>query len=135
MVKLRGTPIEFAVAGQDAVSLVNSLRVLWKKFKLKAVNTQITAFPRPKCTLFVADAEANKVRLIYLELSQTVPTVSQVVTTSQAKISKDLNHYTPLAIFGPNIVVSEGDEWKKYRKISAPAFSEVCLEFNWLTKI
>jgi hypothetical protein len=30
-----------------------------------------------------------------------------------------------LAIFGANIVASEGDEWKKYRKIVAPAFSEV----------
>ena len=25
-------------------------------------------------------------------------------------------------------MASEGEEWKKYRKISAPAFSEVCLE-------
>ena len=43
------------------------------KFKLKAVNMQITAFPHPKCILFLADAEANKVRL-HLELSQTAPT-------------------------------------------------------------
>ena len=35
---------------------------------------QITAFPQPKCILFLADAEANKVRLLYLELSQTAPT-------------------------------------------------------------
>jgi cytochrome P450 len=32
-----------------------------------------------------------------------------------------------LAFFGHNIVVSEGDEWKKYRKIAAPAFSDVLL--------
>ena len=25
-------------------------------------------------------------------------------------------------------MASEGEEWKKYRKIAAPAFSEVCLE-------
>jgi cytochrome P450 len=31
-------------------------------------------------------------------------------------------------IFGANIVASEGEEWKKYRKIVAPAFSEVCPE-------
>ena len=31
-------------------------------------------------------------------------------------------------------MVSEGEEWKKYRKIAAPAFSEVCLEFSWLPK-
>jgi cytochrome P450 len=33
--------------------------------------------------------------------------------------------YTPLSIFGYNIVASEGEDWKKYRRISAPAFSEV----------
>jgi cytochrome P450 len=33
--------------------------------------------------------------------------------------------YRVLAAFGPNIVASEGEEWKKYRKITAPAFSEV----------
>jgi hypothetical protein len=33
--------------------------------------------------------------------------------------------YRVLATFGPNIVASEGEQWKKYRKITAPAFSEV----------
>jgi hypothetical protein len=33
-----------------------------------------------------------------------------------------------LTVFGANIVASEGEEWKKYRKIAAPAFSEVCPE-------
>ena len=60
--------------------------------------------------------------------------VSQVVTTSRVKFSKDLVHYAVLGIFGANIVVSEGEEWKKYRKIAAPAFSEVCFELSWLPK-
>ncbi len=30
---------------------------------------QVTAFPQPKSSLYIADAEANKVRLFYLELS------------------------------------------------------------------
>jgi hypothetical protein len=33
-----------------------------------------------------------------------------------------------VAVFGANVVASEGEEWKKYRKIVAPAFSEVCPE-------
>jgi hypothetical protein len=33
-----------------------------------------------------------------------------------------------LGLFGPNIIASVGAEWKKYRKISAPAFSDVCPE-------
>jgi hypothetical protein len=41
-----------------------------------------------------------------------------------------------VAIFGANIVASEGEEWKKYRKIVAPAFSEVCPErCSWLIVI
>ena len=38
--------------------------------------------------------------------------------------------YEVLVIFGPNIVASEGEEWKKYRKIAAPAFSEVCPQWR-----
>jgi hypothetical protein len=38
--------------------------------------------------------------------------------------------YKPLTVFGPNIVASDGEEWKKYRKITAPAFSEVCPELR-----
>jgi hypothetical protein len=38
--------------------------------------------------------------------------------------------YIALLIFGTNIVASEGEEWKKYRKIAAPAFSEVGLELD-----
>jgi cytochrome P450 len=30
-----------------------------------------------------------------------------------------------LRIFGSNIIASEGEEWKKIRKIAAPAFSAV----------
>jgi|SRR5712672_1418015 len=39
-----------------------------------------------------------------------------------------MERYAPATIFGDNIVASEGAEWKKYRKITAPAFSEVCFE-------
>jgi len=39
--------------------------------------------------------------------------------------------YAVLAIFGTNIVASEGEEWKRYRKIAAPAFSEVRPELDW----
>ena len=50
---------------------------------------------------------------------------TQEVTTSRAKFTKPLGFYATLTIFGPNIVASEGEEWKKYRKVVAPAFSEV----------
>jgi len=87
---------------------------------------QITAFPRPKCDLYVADAEASKVRLLLprVELDTSNP-VSQAIITSRAKFPKDVDHLAVLAVFGSNVVVSEGEEWKKFRKIVAPAFSEV----------
>ena len=49
----------------------------------------------------------------------------QEVTFHRARFPKPLNQYAVLAFFGNNIVVSEGEEWKKHRKIAAPAFSEV----------
>ena len=53
--------------------------------------------------------------------------VAQVVTSSRARFPKPFEDYAALSFFGHNIVVSEGEEWKKYRKISAPAFSDVSL--------
>jgi cytochrome P450 len=32
--------------------------------------------------------------------------------------------YKSVSIFGPNIVASEFDEWKRHRRIAAPSFSE-----------
>ncbi|KAF8493421.1 hypothetical protein F5888DRAFT_821437 [Russula emetica] len=67
----------------------------------------ITAFPRPSSIIYLADAAAIK-----------------EVTTSRARFPKPVNLYVALSVFGMNIVASEGEEWKKYRKIAAPAFSE-----------
>jgi cytochrome P450 len=41
------------------------------------------------------------------------------------KYPKPVEQYKNINLFGDNIVSSEGDEWKRFRKISAPAFSEV----------
>ena len=44
---------------------------------------------------------------------------------ARARFPKPAPEYEVISVYGPNIVASEGEEWKKYRKISAPAFSEV----------
>lgn len=49
----------------------------------------------------------------------------QEITTSRARFPKAVSQYEVLTFFGRNIIATEGDEWKKYRKISAPAFSDV----------
>ena len=59
---LRGISKGFAAAGQDGISLVKFLRILWKECELKAVDMQTAALPQPNCTLFLADVDATKVR-------------------------------------------------------------------------
>lgn len=44
---------------------------------------------------------------------------------SRFKFPKPVDQYAILRMFGPNVIASEGEEWKKYRRIAAPAFSEV----------
>ncbi len=49
----------------------------------------------------------------------------QEVIGARARFPKATKVYELLATFGTNIVVTEGAEWKRQRKIAAPAFSEV----------
>ena len=53
----------------------------------------------------------------------------QEVVGARARFPKPLEVYDLLASFGSNILVTEGDEWKRQRKIAAPAFSEVRVPF------
>ncbi|KAH9962281.1 cytochrome P450 [Lactifluus volemus] len=62
---------DFASAGQDFITL-------------------ITAFPRPECTIFLADADIIK-----------------EVTTSRARFPKNLQLYDVIAVFGPNILLQK----------------------------
>lgn len=43
----------------------------------------------------------------------------------QGAVQKPVETYEPTNIYGQHIVSTDGDLWKKYRKISHPAFSEV----------
>ncbi|PBK85291.1 cytochrome P450 [Armillaria gallica] len=66
----------------------------------------VTAFPA-RIEFLVADA-----------------TIIKDITSSRTLFPKPVSMFQRLSIFGPNIVASEGDTWRKYRKISAPAFSD-----------
>ena len=54
----------------------------------------------------------------------------QDVIGARARFPKPMGPYKILLTFGPNLVASEGDEWRRQRKLVAPAFSEVrsCLQ-------
>jgi len=78
------------------------------------IYSSVTIYPNVGAGMFVADAAVIK-----------------EVTTSRARFPKPIEQYVALSFFGHNIVVSEGEEWKKYRKISAPAFSDRNNKLVW----
>ncbi|PIL23515.1 cytochrome P450 [Ganoderma sinense ZZ0214-1] len=58
-------------------------------------------------------------------LSLADPAVIKDVIGARARFPKPMGPYKILLAFGPNLVASEGDEWKRQRKLVAPAFSEL----------
>ena len=93
---------------------------------------QVVAFPHIKATMILADVAVIKVSLSK-KASQghynpgSCIVLTQEITSSRARFPKPVEQYRALSFYGHNIVASEGEEWKKYRKISAPAFSDVSL--------
>jgi hypothetical protein len=86
---------------------------------------QISLFP-VTTTLIVSDAAGLKVRRIEaVVIRNSLALLLQEITSSRVKYLKPVEHFKIINLFGNNIVSSEGDEWKRFRKISAPAFSEV----------
>ncbi|KIK59158.1 hypothetical protein GYMLUDRAFT_170120 [Collybiopsis luxurians FD-317 M1] len=55
----------------------------------------------------------------------------QEVTAGRARFPKPVMVYKLLSFFGDNIVASEGEEWKRYRKIAAPAFNDKNGKLIW----
>ena len=49
----------------------------------------------------------------------------KVASWSRLRYPKNVERYSFLQFFGNNVVASEFDEWKLYRRIVAPAFSDV----------
>jgi hypothetical protein len=88
---------------------------------------KVFAFPKARGHLSLADAAAIKVEKNSYRLPSYFNTHlrSQEVTLSRARFPKPVKAYKVLTVFGGNIVASEGEEWKRYRKVAAPAFSDV----------
>ncbi|KAI0739086.1 cytochrome P450 [Daedaleopsis nitida] len=74
----------------------------------------VNLFPASEVTLYLAD-----------------PTVIKDVIGARSRFPKPLGPYKILLAFGPNLVASEGDEWKRQRKLVAPAFSEKNNKLVW----
>ncbi|KAI0656897.1 cytochrome P450 [Cubamyces menziesii] len=71
------------------------------------VLTAVNAFPSPGISYYIADAAIIK-----------------EILGARARFPKPPEIYEPLTAFGSNILVTEGEVWKRQRKIAAPAFSE-----------
>ncbi|EJC99158.1 614/534 cytochrome P450 [Fomitiporia mediterranea MF3/22] len=76
--------------------------------------TNVSIWPRTKIMFNVADAAAIK-----------------EITAHRARWIKPIEQYALVLQFGGNIVATEGDEWKKHRKIANPAFSEPNNRLVW----
>lgn len=78
------------------------------------VITGVSVLPKVKYSFQVADPQAIK-----------------EIVGSRSRFPKPVQQYTLLLFFGKNIVASEHEEWKKYRKISQPAFTERNNKLVW----
>ncbi|KAF7793524.1 hypothetical protein EIP86_004638 [Pleurotus ostreatoroseus] len=76
--------------------------------------SHVSAFPSIWRSFFVADPAAIK-----------------EITAQRTRFPKPMWQYAVLRFFGNNIVASEADEWRRFRKITAPAFSEPNNKLVW----
>jgi hypothetical protein len=76
--------------------------------------------------ILISDAAAIKVVDDLLSIESDIYTWLQEITLDRFRYPKPLESYEGLNVFGTNIVFSEGDLWKTYRKLSSPAFADVC---------
>ncbi|KAI8996609.1 cytochrome P450 [Trametes punicea] len=59
------------------------------------------------------------------------PAVVKEVVGARTRFPKITKLYHSVKTFGSNIMVTEGEEWKRHRKIAAPAFSERNYRLVW----
>ena len=55
----------------------------------------------------------------------------QQIATQHSAFPKPLAVYKLLSVFGPNIVATEGEEWRRHRKIVARSFGETNNRLVW----
>ncbi|KIK59171.1 hypothetical protein GYMLUDRAFT_245592 [Collybiopsis luxurians FD-317 M1] len=86
----------------------------YKPYSNLGFDATATIFPTTGVNVILADAAVIK-----------------EVTTARARFPKPVKLYEVLSFFGDNIVASEGEEWKKFRKIAAPAFNDKNNKLVW----
>jgi cytochrome P450 len=64
-------------------------------------------------------------------MSSSNPEANVQLTTRRKDFVKPVELYAIVDIFGPSLLTTEGDDWKRHRKIVAPAFSEKSNSLVW----
>ncbi|EKM58126.1 uncharacterized protein PHACADRAFT_252187 [Phanerochaete carnosa HHB-10118-sp] len=59
------------------------------------------------------------------------PAILREMTAARSRFPKPVEIYDILSLYGPNIVASEHDAWKRYRRICSPGFSEKNNRLVW----
>ncbi|KAH6912981.1 614/534 cytochrome P450 [Coprinopsis sp. MPI-PUGE-AT-0042] len=57
------------------------------------------------------------------------------VTSSRAKFPKPTELYGALSIYGDNILTTEGELWRRYKKLTAPAFNDRNNKLVWVEAV
>lgn len=98
--------------------------------------------PQAWLTVQMADAEAIKVEsplttpcfvhcIHFVVINFAELKINQAVMANRAAFPKPVEEYQLLNLFGPNIVSTEHDEWKRHRKVVAKAFTEPNNKLVW----
>ena len=66
---------------------------------------------------------------IYLHIADAV-TIRHIVA-DRHKFPKPLELYRILSVYGENVLITEGDEWRKHRKIVGSTFTDQTNELDW----
>ncbi|PVF98541.1 cytochrome P450 [Serendipita vermifera] len=99
-------PFEIPYLNRKPNIYARAKRAGYNTFNSDIYSTTIL-YPVVQAVLFVGDAGAAK-----------------EITSNRALFPKPVQAYRSIAVFGPNIVTTEFDDWKRHRRIAAPSFSE-----------
>lgn len=59
------------------------------------------------------------------------PASVKALNADRRRFRKPVESYKILNVYGKNLVSTEGDEWRRHRKIVAPGFSEKVFDLVW----
>ncbi|KAJ7468050.1 cytochrome P450 [Mycena latifolia] len=89
---------------------------------------KFTCYARYGSTCISSVTLWGSIPTVWLSDAQTIKTVAAESTIFQ----KDVEVYEPVNIYGPNVVGTEGVDWKRHRRIANPAFDEASNAFVWM---